>query len=126
MGNTGLIEGRRSSIHGFRGFALRRIRPGQLVIDYVGEHLTSDEVDARYDDDAADDPHTFLFHIAENEYLDASVGGNDARFINHSCDPNCEADVKGDRITIRTIRNIQPGIELTYDYSLEIENGAPP
>ena len=115
---------RRSSIHGFGVFATRRIRGGRRLIAYEGEILTEAEVDARYDETEADDPHTLLFHVEGDRYIDASVGGNDARFINHSCDPNCEPEVSDGAIWIRAIRNIQPGAELTYDYSLEIEDGA--
>ncbi len=115
---------RDSRIHGVGVFATRRIRPGRRLIAYLGEVLTSAEVDARYPDDDADDPHTFLFHCGKNRYVDASVGGNAARFINHSCDPNCETEVSDGTIWIRAVRNIQPGVELTYDYALEIERGA--
>ena len=112
---------RRSSIHGSGVFATRRIRAGRRLIPYLGQVLTEAEVDARYDGPAADDPHTMLFHVEGDRYIDASVHGNDARFINHSCEPNCETEVADGGIWIRAIRNIQPGVELTYDYSLEIE-----
>jgi SET domain-containing protein len=94
------------------------------LIAYAGEILTEAQVEARYDEAAAEDPHTLLFHVEGDRYIDASVGGNDARFINHSCDPNCETEVSDGKIWIRAIRNIQPGAELTYDYWLEIEDGA--
>ena len=113
---------RRSKIHGRGVFATRRIRPGQWLIAYEGEVLTEEQVDARYDDeDSANDPHTLLFHVGRDRYIDASIGGNDARFVNHSCDPNCESEVEDGEVFIRAIRNIQPGEELTYDYALEIE-----
>lgn len=115
---------RRSAIHGYGVFATRRIRAGRKLIEYAGQVLTSKAVEARYDEAAAEDPHTLLFHVGGDRYIDASVGGNDARFINHSCDPNCEAEVSDGRVSIRAIRNIQPGAELTYDYALEIEKGA--
>jgi len=111
---------RRSRIHGRGVFATRRIRSGRSLIAYEGQILTEEEADARYDDEA-DDPHTLLFHVEGDRYIDASVGGNDARFINHSCDPNCESVVVDGAVVIRAIRNIQPGAELTYDYALEIE-----
>ena len=114
---------RRSRIHGTGVFATRRIRAGRILIAYLGQVLTEAEVDARYGDDA-DDPHTFLFGCGNHRYVDASVGGNAARFINHSCDPNCETELSDGTIWIRAIRNIQPGAELTYDYALEIERGA--
>ena len=115
---------RRSKIHGVGVVATRRIRAGRMLIPYLGQSLTRAEVRARYMDDDLDDPHTFLFHLGGNRYIDAGVGGNDARFINHSCDPNCEPDLSDGVIWIRAIKNIQPGVELTYDYSLEIEKRA--
>lgn len=121
-----LFRIKRSPVHGVGAFACRRIRRGQHVAEYVGQRLTGDEVEARYDERAADDPHTFLFWLGGDAYVDASIGGGDARFINHSCAPNCEIDLTGDRISIRARKNIQPGVELTYDYALEIEDDAPP
>ena len=111
---------RRSRIHGTGVFATRRIRAGRTLVAYRGQTLTAAEVDARYGDEA-DDPHTFLFHLGGDRYVDAAVGGNDARFINHSCDPNCETELSDGVVWIRAMRNIQPGVELTYDYALEIE-----
>jgi SET domain-containing protein len=115
---------RRSSIHGSGVFATRRIRADQRLIAYLGEILTEAEVEARYDGPDADDPHTMLFHVEGDRFIDATIGGNDARFINHSCAPNCETEVSDGGIWIRAVRNIQPGVELTYDYSLEIEDRA--
>jgi len=116
---------RRSRIHGTGVFATRRIRPGRLLIAYVGQSIKRAEARKRYGRDAArEDPHTLLFHLEGNRYIDAAVDGNDARFINHSCDPNCDPELLDGAIWIRSIRNIQPGVELTYDYSLQIEKGA--
>ncbi len=115
---------RSSAIHGVGVFATRRIRPGRKLIAYLGQILTAAEVEARYDAGDAESPHTFLFHCGKDRYVDAAVGGNDARFINHSCDPNCETEIEDGTIWIRPIRNIQPGVELTYDYALEIEKNA--
>ena len=72
-------------------------------------------------DDAVQRAHTFLFHLGGDDYIDAAHGGNDSRFINHSCDPNCESDVVDGHVYITAIRDIEPGEELTYDYSLEVE-----
>src|SRR5262245_48638786 len=115
---------RRSAIHGFGVFATRRIRAGRMLIPYLGQILTDAEVRARHMDDEVDDPHTFLFQLGDGRCVDAGVDGNDARFINHSCDPNCEPQLSAGAIWIRAIRNIQPGVELTYDYWLQIEKGA--
>jgi uncharacterized protein len=103
---------------------MQRIRAGRLLVAYLGQPLSEAQVRARYSDDDADDPHTFLFSLGGDRYIDAGVGGNEARFINHSCDPNCEAQLSDGAIWIRAIKNIQPGVELTYDYALEIEKRA--
>ena len=114
---------RRSPTHGRGLFAARRIRAGARIVEYTGERLDEREVDARYRGRAAEDPHTLLFQIGRRSYIDASVGGNAARFINHSCRPNCEARQEGDRVFIFSLHNIQPGVELSYDYALVIEPG---
>jgi len=102
-------------------FARRRIRSGSRIIEYIGERLDAAAFEARYGGAAAEDPHTMLFSLGSGGSIDASVGGNAARFINHSCAPNCEAIQEGDRIFIFAIRNIPPGAELAYDYALQIE-----
>ena len=114
-----LFELRSSPIHGQGVFALRRIRKGKRLIEYVGERITPAAADLRYDDDAMESPHTFLFTVDAHTVIDAAVDGNEARFINHSCNPNCEAVDDDGRIFIETIRNIRPGEELSYDYHLE-------
>jgi hypothetical protein len=70
--------------------------------------------------------HTFLFALDSGKVIDADVGGNDARFINHSCDPNCEAIEEDDRIFIEALRTIQPGEELNYDYAYERTSATTP
>jgi SET domain-containing protein len=113
------FEIRRSPIQGRGAFALRRIRKGTRLIEYTGEHISHDEADRRYDDDKMTRHHTFLFTLNRTTVIDAAVGGNEARFINHSCDPNCEAVIDGGRIYIEAKRTIQPEEELVYDYQYE-------
>ncbi len=113
------FEVRNSVIQGSGVFALRRIRPEQRLIEYVGERITHDEANERYDDENMERHHTFLFEVDEENVIDAGRVGNDARYFNHSCDPNCEAVNEGGRIYIESIKNVQPGVELTYDYSYE-------
>jgi uncharacterized protein len=113
------LEVRSSAIHGRGVFALRRIHKGTRLIEYTGERISPAEADRRYDDDALDIPHTFLFTVDKHTIIDAAVGGNEARYINHSCDPNCEAVDDSGRIFIEATRTILPGEELTYDYHLE-------
>ena len=110
---------RRSSIQGRGAFATRLIKRGTRIIEYTGERITHEEADRRYDDDGMGRHHTFLFTIDKKTVIDAAVDGNDARFINHSCAPNCEAIDERKRIYIEATRDIAPGEELTYDYAYE-------
>lgn len=110
---------RNSGIHGKGVFALTRIPAGTRLIEYKGELLTEVQVDRRYAKD--DNPHTFLFALDDGMVIDATVGGNSARWINHSCAPNCEAVDDEDRIYIETLRAIRPGEELSYNYRIELE-----
>lgn len=110
---------RRSAIQGRGAFALRRLRKGTRLVEYTGERITDKEGDRRYDDDRMGRHHTFLFSLDDGTVVDAAVGGNAARFINHSCDPNCEAVIEGGRIYIDVLRTIHPGEELAYDYAYE-------
>lgn len=111
---------RSSPIQGLGAFAVRRIRKGTRIIEYTGERITPGEADARYDDEAMERHHTFLFAVNRRTVIDAAIEGNAARFINHSCAPNCQAVVDEGRIFIEAIRNIQPGVELTYDYAYDL------
>jgi SET domain-containing protein len=115
------FEIRRSNIQGMGAFATERIPAGTRLIEYAGERLTPAEADARYPDDKADRHHTYLFAIDDDVVVDAAVDGNEARFINHSCDPNCDAVIDDKRIWIETIRDVSPGEELAYDYAYVLE-----
>ncbi|MEO7367692.1 MAG: SET domain-containing protein-lysine N-methyltransferase [Gemmatimonadaceae bacterium] len=108
---------RSSPIQGLGAFAMERIAGGIRLIEYAGQRLTPAQSDARYPDDEAERHHTYLFAIDDDVVIDAAVEGNEARFINHSCDPNCDAVIDGGRIWIETIRDIAPGEELAYDYA---------
>ncbi len=110
---------RRSGIQGKGGFALRDIRKGERVAEYVGERISWKEADERYDDDKMGRHHTFLFSVTKRTVIDAAFGGNDSRFINHSCDPNCEAVDEKSRIFIEAIKPIRKGEELFYDYAYD-------
>jgi uncharacterized protein len=115
------FEIRPSPMHGLGAFATRRIRAGVRLIEYAGERLTPAEADARYPDRPGEAHHTELFAIDDDIVIDAAVDGNDARFINHSCDPNCDAVIDDNRIWIETIRDIEAGEELAYDYAFVLE-----
>jgi SET domain-containing protein len=114
-----LITVRRSNVHGSGVFAARPIRKGTRIIEYTGERVTHAQADSRYEDKDDSDNHTFLFIVDRRTVIDAGVDGNDARFINHSCDPNCESVIEGQRVFIEAIRSIAPGEELAYDYQIQ-------
>jgi hypothetical protein len=121
-----LFEVRHSPIHGYGVFALRRIRKGTTVTEYIGDRISHDEADSRYENKAADDNHTFLFTVDARTVIDGGVGGNDARYINHGCDPNCESATSERRVFIEAIRTIQKGEELAYDYQIQRDPDDPP
>lgn len=121
-----LYEVRRSPVHGLGVFAARPIAKGTRIVEYDGERVTHQEADRRYEDKDARDNHTFLFVVDRRTVIDAGVNGNDARFINHSCDPNCESVIEGRRVFIEAIRDIAPGEELSYDYQIGRERDDPP
>ena len=110
---------RRSGVHGKGAFALKDIRKGTRLVEYVGENITPAESDRRYDDTKVKDHHTFLFSVDSRKVIDATYGGNDSRFINHSCDPNCDAVIENRRVYIEANRTIRKGEELAYDYNYE-------
>ncbi len=121
-----LFKVRRSRIHGRGVFAVRRIPKGTRIIEYVGDRISHTQADRRYDDHDENDNHTFLFSVDRGLVIDAGVGGNEARFINHSCGPNCESVIERRRVFIEAIRDIVPGEELSYDYQIGRERGDPP
>lgn len=114
-----LFEVRHSRVHGFGVFALRRIRKGTNIVEYVGERVSHELADARYENKDPKDGHTFLFTVDAKTVIDAGVNGNEARFINHGCDPNCQTIDIAKRIFIEAIRTIRPGEELAYDYRIQ-------
>ena len=115
------IQVRRSGIHGKGVFALQAIAAGELILEYVGEIITWEQAQARHPHDPTDPNHTFYFHIDDSRVIDGRVGGNSSRWINHSCDGNCEAEARDGRIFIRARHSIAAGQELHFDYGLVID-----
>jgi len=121
-----LFEVRESPLHGLGVFARHRIRKGTRIIEYLGGRVSQTEADRRYEHKDAADAHTFLFIVDARTVIDAGVDGNEARFINHGCEPNCESVIEGRRVFIDAVRAIEPGEELTYDYQIQREPDDPP
>ena len=115
------IQVRKSGIHGKGVYAVAAIAADELIIEYTGERISWDEAMERHPHDPAQPNHTFYFHIDDGRVIDALHGGNSSRWINHACDPNCEADEVDGRVHIRALRDLAPGEELFYDYGLVIE-----
>jgi uncharacterized protein len=115
---------RTSGVHGKGVFALRRIKAGETIIEYRGERISWPEALERHPHDPNDPNHTFYFSLGDGSIvIDAKVRGNAARWINHACDPNCEADEDDDtgRVWIKALRDLKAGEELFYDYGLVID-----
>jgi SET domain-containing protein len=115
------IQVRRSGVHGKGVFALQPIAAGERIIEYKGQIITWRQALRRHPHNPDDPNHTFFFHIDERHVIDAAVGGNAARWINHACEPNCQADEVGGRVFIRALDGLSPGEELFYDYGLIID-----
>ena len=112
---------RRSDVHGNGVFAVDDLAEGETLIEYKGEVINWKEALRRHPHDPAQPNHTFYFHIDDGRVIDGNVNGNAARWINHSCEPNCEADEVSGRVYIKALRNITAGEELKYDYGLIID-----
>ncbi len=112
---------RNSPIHGRGVFALNSIVKGARIIEYTGERMSHAEADRRYGDLHDGSSHTMLFAATDKVVIDATKRGGPARWINHSCAPNCEANEEDGRVFIDAIRPIKPGQELSYDYNLVLE-----
>jgi SET domain-containing protein len=110
-----MIEKRRSRLHGWGVFSTQRIPKNKRIIDYAGEKIDWKE-SAKRETRYLRRGNIWCFRVNRRWVRDAAVGGNMARFINHSCKPNCYAHIVGDIIWIRAARTIARGEELTYNY----------
>lgn len=116
-----LFAVRKSKIHGNGVFATRKIPAGTRIAEYEGERITWKEAVRRENLKPADSFHTFFFSLESGKIIDGGVNGNDARWINHACEPNCEAREEDGRVFIYALRDIARGEELNYDYGLILE-----
>jgi SET domain-containing protein len=110
-----------SPVHGRGVFALTPITAGEVLFEYKGALLSWKEAQRRYKRSAAEDGHTFFFDLGDGRVIDGGHGGNSARWVNHSCAPNCETEQKGSRVYFYALRDINPGEELFIDYRLFVE-----
>ena len=128
------IQTRRSGVHGKGVFAVQDIAEGEVLVEYTGEVIGWQEAQDRHPHDPLQPNHTFYFHVDEDHVIDAKFGGNSSRWINHSCNPNCEAvqteDAKGrqhkDKVHIHALRDIAAGEELSYNYGIVLAEAHTP
>lgn len=111
------IEFRASPIHGTGGFARGLILAGELIVEYVGRRI--DKLEALRECELENQ---FIFCLDENTDLDGNVDWNPARFLNHSCAPNAEAQLIGGRVWIVALRVIRAGEEITFNYNYGLED----
>ncbi len=114
---------RQSPVHGRGVFARRNIPAGTRIIEYEGQRISAAEADRRHPTNPDDPFHTFFFVLSSGKVIDGNDQGNDARWINHACDPNCESEEgkSGKRVYIKALRDIPRGEELNYDYGLVMD-----
>jgi uncharacterized protein len=115
------IQAKTSASHGRGVFAVLPLKKDERIIEYKGELISWEEALDRHPHDPAQPHHTFYFHIDDLCVIDGRIQGNSAKWINHSCNPNCESDEVDGRIYIKALRNIKAGEELNYDYGLTID-----
>lgn len=115
-----MVAKRRSKIHGWGVFATETIPKNKRIIHYAGEKI-SNQVSLKREARYIKRGHIWCFKLTNRTVIDAGVGGNDARYINHSCRPNCYIDIKDGVIWIRAARTIATGEELSYDYNTDGE-----
>lgn len=113
----------RSDLHGNGIFAACDIPAETVIFEYHGARISQEEADEKPSADPDDDFHTFFFSLSSGDIIDGGENGNDARWINHSCEPNCEAqeDENGERVYIVALHDIPEGEELLYDYGLVVD-----
>jgi uncharacterized protein len=109
---------RASPFHGRGVFTTRRIPAGTRVLEYTGERISHAEAARRYDDERDPHAHTLLFTVDRSTVIDGRIGPGIARWVNHSCAPNCATFLDAGRIFIETVREVPAGAELTYDYRM--------
>lgn len=113
---------RNSEVHGRGVFAARNVSADTFLIEYEGERISEKEASRRHGTDPENPFHTFFFSLESGKLIDGGDNGNDARWINHACEPNCEAREEKGRVYIYTVRDVKRGEEFNYDYGLVIDD----
>jgi uncharacterized protein len=106
-----------SPVHGLGAFAMRPLATGERIVEYTGQRITKAESQVR-----CTAGNHFIFSLDDEWDLDGDQPDNPARFVNHSCEPNCEAIQRDDRIWLVALRDIRAGEELSFDYGYDLEN----
>ncbi len=104
----------KKSAAGLGLFTKNAVKKGDFIIEYVGTILNQKDADAKGG--------KYLFETNKNRFIDGTSRTNIARYINHSCRPNSEVDIRRGRVLVVAKRNIKPGEELNYDYGKEYFN----
>ncbi|MEX3956214.1 hypothetical protein B0G57_11057 [Trinickia symbiotica] len=112
---------RRSGVHGKGVFAAAPLSAGERLLEYKGQRISWKEAQRRHPHNPDEPNHTFYFALEDGRVIDGNVDGNSARWINHSCAPNCEAEEVEGRVFIRALRDIDADEELFYDYGLVVD-----
>lgn len=123
-----LYEVRASKIHNKGVYATKEIPKGTYIIEYKGEKITKEEAERRLDEtlkrhkkNPEENAAVYIFELNDEYDLDGDIPDNDAKYINHSCDPNCDFEIKEDRIWLYAIKDIKKGEELTYNYGFDFD-----
>ncbi len=125
-GQSDLCDVRDSEIHGRGVYAAQDIAEKTQIIEYLGEYVNKEDSNERAWDQAAKaeksgEAAVYIFTLDKKWDIDGNVAWNDARLINHSCEPNCEAWIEGDEIFIYSIKPIKKGEELSFDYGFDVD-----
>ena len=130
--NNKYIEVKNSGIHRHGVFAKIDIPKETKIVEYIGEKISAEEGERRHErgtenhlKDPENNAGTYIFILDDDVYLDGDIPENDAKYINHSCEPNCEIDIKDKRIWIHSLRDIKKGEEITYNYGFELYDDDP-
>ena len=118
---------KKSKVHGSGVFAKTDIKKNVKIIQYIGEKVSKSEGDKRSEDrikrylNSKKTGSVYIFELNSKYDIDGSPLYNKARYINHSCRPNCEVEIKNGKIWIKSIKNIKKDDELSYDYGYDFD-----